>query len=83
VVPDGIGVVWAARQLGFILQERVTGIDLTCRIFEEGHKQGWRIFLLGARPGLLKKRLQLNRGNIRESLLTVIMATLPRKKNPG
>jgi len=57
VVPDGIGVVWAARQLGFILQERVTGIDLTCRIFEEGHKQGWRIFLLGARPGVAQKAI--------------------------
>lgn len=57
VVPDGIGVVWAARQLGCFLQERVTGIDLTCRILEEGHKQGWRVFLLGARPGVAQKAI--------------------------
>ena len=52
VVADGIGVVWAARQLGRGLKERVTGIDLTEMILEEGNKQGWRIFLLGAKPGI-------------------------------
>lgn len=55
VLPDGIGVVWAARQFGCHLRERVTGIDLTCRILEEGNRQGWRIFLLGARPGVAEK----------------------------
>lgn len=52
VVADGIGVVWAARQLGRNLRERVTGIDLTEKILEEGNKQGWRIFLLGSKPGV-------------------------------
>ncbi len=52
VVPDGIGVVWAARQLGIEVKERVTGIDLTEKILEEGNKSGWRIFLLGSRPGI-------------------------------
>lgn len=52
VVPDGIGVVWAARQLGIDIQERVTGIDLTEKILEEGNRRGWRIFLLGAKPGV-------------------------------
>lgn len=52
VVPDGIGVVWAARQLGIDIKERVTGIDLTEKILEEGNKNGWRVFLLGSRPGI-------------------------------
>ena len=52
VVPDGIGVVWAARQLGIQIKERVTGIDLTEKILEEGNRSGWRIFLLGSRPGI-------------------------------
>lgn len=55
VVPDGFGVVWAAGQLGCLLRERVTGIDLTCRILEEGNEHDWRIFLLGARPGVAKQ----------------------------
>lgn len=55
IVPDGIGVVWAAGQLGCRLQERVTGVDLTTKIFEEGNSQGWKIFLLGAKPEVVKK----------------------------
>jgi N-acetylglucosaminyldiphosphoundecaprenol N-acetyl-beta-D-mannosaminyltransferase len=55
VLPDGIGVIWAARQFGFTLQERVTGIDLTGRILQEGDKRGWRVFLLGAKPGIGEK----------------------------
>lgn len=55
VLPDGIGVIWAARQAGYHLKERVTGVDLTFRILEEGDKRGWRIFLLGAKPGVPEK----------------------------
>ncbi len=55
VLPDGIGVVWAARQFGYRLPERVTGIDLTLRLLEEGNQRRWRIFLLGARPGVPEK----------------------------
>lgn len=55
VLPDGIGVVWAARQFGYRLPERVTGIDLTLKLLEEGNKKGWRIFLLGARPGVAQQ----------------------------
>lgn len=52
VLPDGIGVIWAAKRQGVNLKERVTGIDLTYRLLEEGNRKGWRIFLLGARPGI-------------------------------
>lgn len=55
VLPDGIGVVWAARQFGYRLAERVTGIDLTLKLLEEGSQKGWRVFLLGARPGVAQQ----------------------------
>lgn len=55
VLPDGIGVVWAARQLGYHLQERVTGIDLAIRLLEESNRRKWRVFLLGAKPGIAEK----------------------------
>jgi len=55
VVPDGVGVVWAARKLGCPVKERVTGIDLTAGIFGESNRHGWRIFLLGAKPGIAEK----------------------------
>ncbi|MEW6723767.1 MAG: WecB/TagA/CpsF family glycosyltransferase [Bacillota bacterium] len=54
-IPDGIGVIWASRILGRPLAERVTGADLVHRLLEEGHVRGWRLFLLGARPGVAEK----------------------------
>ncbi|NMA68520.1 MAG: glycosyltransferase, partial [Desulfitobacterium sp.] len=33
VTADGIGVVWAAKKLGFPVPERVTGIDLIEALF--------------------------------------------------
>jgi N-acetylglucosaminyldiphosphoundecaprenol N-acetyl-beta-D-mannosaminyltransferase len=52
VVPDGIGVVWAARWLGWRVPERVTGIDLLVALAELAAARGWRIFLLGGAPGV-------------------------------
>lgn len=55
IVPDGVGVVWAARILGKDIKERVTGIDLATRILEAGSNNQWRIFLLGSKPGIAEK----------------------------
>jgi len=55
VTPDGIGVVWAARQLGYNPQGRVTGIELLEAVCREGAKQGWKIFFLGAAPGVAEQ----------------------------
>ncbi|MHB1652426.1 MAG: WecB/TagA/CpsF family glycosyltransferase [Desulfitobacteriaceae bacterium] len=52
VTADGVGVVWAARQLGKPLPERVTGIDLLQALFPVANKRKWRIFFLGAKPGV-------------------------------
>ncbi|WP_246120508.1 WecB/TagA/CpsF family glycosyltransferase [Cohnella terricola] len=48
VVPDGSGVVWAARRLKQPVQERVAGIDLMHELLKEGDRRGWRVYLLGA-----------------------------------
>ncbi len=47
IVPDGAGVVWAAAKCGQPVAERVTGIDLMARLFEQGEKRKWKVFLLG------------------------------------
>ncbi|WP_287371417.1 WecB/TagA/CpsF family glycosyltransferase [Oceanithermus sp.] len=55
VTPDGVGVLWAARRLlGLRLAERVTGVDLTLRLFEELGPE-LRVFLLGGRPGVAER----------------------------
>ena len=49
LVPDSIGVVWAARRQGFNV-ERVAGIDLLDRLAERGVREGWRFYFLGGQP---------------------------------
>ncbi|MEM7130062.1 MAG: WecB/TagA/CpsF family glycosyltransferase [Chloroflexota bacterium] len=51
-VPDGIGILLAARFFGIQLHERVTGSDGIYRISQRAAKRGWRLFLLGAAPGV-------------------------------
>jgi N-acetylglucosaminyldiphosphoundecaprenol N-acetyl-beta-D-mannosaminyltransferase len=48
VVPDGAGVVWAARHVGEPVPERVTGFDLMHELLKEGHVRGWKVYLLGS-----------------------------------
>jgi N-acetylglucosaminyldiphosphoundecaprenol N-acetyl-beta-D-mannosaminyltransferase len=52
VTADGAGLLWAARQLGQPLPERVTGIDLMQEACQRAAREGWRVYLLGAQPGI-------------------------------
>lgn len=51
-IPDGYGVVWAARRLGHPLPERVAGVDFIRALARRGARDGWRFFFLGAGPGV-------------------------------
>ncbi len=55
VTTDGIGTVWAARTLGYTQKERVSGIDLLHELCDSGATRGWKIYLLGAAPGVAEK----------------------------
>jgi exopolysaccharide biosynthesis WecB/TagA/CpsF family protein len=58
-IPDGVGLLWAARRLGHPLLERVTGSDGVPLIAERAARHGWRLFLLGAAPGVAEKAAQI------------------------
>lgn len=58
VTPDGIGIVWGARILGYRIKDRVTGIDLVHRLCEMAAAQGWKIYLFGAAPGVAELAAQ-------------------------
>ena len=58
-VPDGVGLLWAARVLGQRLPERVTGSDLTPLLAAEAARRGWRLYLLGAAPGVAERTATL------------------------
>jgi N-acetylglucosaminyldiphosphoundecaprenol N-acetyl-beta-D-mannosaminyltransferase len=54
-VPDGTGLLYAARWQGQPLRAKVTGIDLTERLAAASAERGWRLFLLGAAPGVAEQ----------------------------
>ena len=52
VLPDGIGVVYAAKILGRPLKGRCPGIDFAAGLMAEMAREGRRLYLLGAKPGV-------------------------------
>lgn len=54
---DGQAVVWASRVLGDPLPGRVAGIDLMHRLFGLAEREGYRVFVLGARDAVLERAL--------------------------
>ncbi|HZU14569.1 MAG TPA: WecB/TagA/CpsF family glycosyltransferase [Chloroflexota bacterium] len=52
VVADGMPLVWSSRFLGDHLTERVAGVDLVKSCAALCVSQGYRLFLLGAAPGV-------------------------------
>lgn len=68
IVPDGAGVVWAAKAGGDPVAERVTGFDLMHRLLEQGEKRHWRAYLLGTTQEIIEaaaEKLQLQYPQVR------------------
>ncbi len=56
VVPDGIGIVLAARLLGDPIPEKVGGADLATNLLKALNSRGrGRVFLLGTRPEVVEE----------------------------
>lgn len=67
-IPDGIGLVWASRflaprakQKGLtsrpVIKERISGTDLMEGLCKEAAGRGWKVYLVGGKPGVAKKTL--------------------------
>jgi N-acetylglucosaminyldiphosphoundecaprenol N-acetyl-beta-D-mannosaminyltransferase len=52
---DGMPLVWASRLLGTPLPQKVSGSDLIDPLMDRAAENGWRVYLLGARPGVAEK----------------------------
>ena len=58
-LPDGIGLLKAARFLKTTpLPERVAGSDVVVKLAELSHQKGYRIYFLGAQPGVAEQAIQ-------------------------
>lgn len=58
VLADGAGVVWAAARLDVGVPERVAGFDLTQELLRRSAQHGYRIFWLGAAPGVAEAAVE-------------------------
>ena len=52
VVADGMGIVWATRYLREPVPERITGTDTLPLLAKRCAAKGYRLYLLGAAPGV-------------------------------
>jgi N-acetylglucosaminyldiphosphoundecaprenol N-acetyl-beta-D-mannosaminyltransferase len=60
-LPDGVGLLYAARRLGRPLPERVPGSEFIYRLVERAAGRGWPLFLLGAAPGVADEAARIFR----------------------
>ncbi len=82
-VPDGVGVLWAARRMGHPLRERVGGADLMFRLCERAAREGWRVFLLGAREGVAARAADALRARHPGLQICGTLAGSPRTADAG
>ncbi len=54
LVPDGIGIVKAARMIDYNVKERITGIDIANKLIELGNLYEKKIYFFGAKPEVIK-----------------------------
>ncbi|MGA1824625.1 MAG: WecB/TagA/CpsF family glycosyltransferase [bacterium] len=59
LIPDGIGIILAARILYGVRLSRVTGIELMEKICELAQSQGYKIFIYGAREEINKNAVNV------------------------
>ena len=53
LVPDGIGIVKAARMLDYNIKERITGIDIAYKLLEYGSELKKTIYLFGSKQEVI------------------------------
>ena len=53
LVPDGIGIVKAARMINYDVKERIAGIDIANKLLELGDKQKKAIYLFGSKQEVI------------------------------
>lgn len=71
LVPDGIGIVKAAKMLDYDIKERITGIDIAYKLLEYGNKLKKTIYLFGSKQEVI------------DDLIKVIENDYPNLKNVG
>ncbi|WDU82018.1 WecB/TagA/CpsF family glycosyltransferase [Caloramator sp. Dgby_cultured_2] len=58
-IADGVGVVIASILNGGRIRSRVTGIDLMINICKRAAERGYRVYILGAKPGVADEAVKV------------------------
>jgi N-acetylglucosaminyldiphosphoundecaprenol N-acetyl-beta-D-mannosaminyltransferase len=77
-LPDGVGVWWASRHMGRPLPERIPGVDLVERLAGLSAQRGYRLYFLGAMPGVADKAVEVLRTRHPELVVAGTYAGSPR-----
>jgi N-acetylglucosaminyldiphosphoundecaprenol N-acetyl-beta-D-mannosaminyltransferase len=78
---DGVGITLAARLRHEPLRARVTGVELTQRLCARAAVRGWRVFLLGAAPGVAERAADALRARSPGLLVAGCFAGSPRAEH--
>jgi N-acetylglucosaminyldiphosphoundecaprenol N-acetyl-beta-D-mannosaminyltransferase len=79
-LPDGMGVWWASRRAGCPLPERIPGVDLVERLAALSAEQGYRLYFLGAMPGVADKAVAVLRARYPTLVVAGSYAGSPRQE---
>lgn len=58
IVPDGIGVILAAKLIKQPLQERIAGFDLMYELLAIANQKAWNVYFLGAKKEVIERAVQ-------------------------
>lgn len=59
ILPDGAGVVWAGRHLGYSVPERVAGFDLFKKLLTLANAKSYKVFFFGGAEGIAQKAAEI------------------------
>jgi len=55
ITPDSTGVLWASKKFGGPIASRVSGVDILERVCAQSADKGYRVYFLGAAPGVAEE----------------------------
>ena len=58
VTPDGAGILWASKKLKTPVPAKVSGVELSEKLVALSGEKGWRVYFLGAGPGVAEAAAQ-------------------------
>jgi N-acetylglucosaminyldiphosphoundecaprenol N-acetyl-beta-D-mannosaminyltransferase len=57
-IPDGIGLIYAAKIKNHPLKEKVAGFDLSLKMLELADRKGFKLFAIGGKPGVAQSAME-------------------------